>query len=392
MAQDTRPFLTVYIAWHPDFTNGEVLANSLFKHYRRDVYENVSGGIGVSVQYRSTPASGSTVPRPIDIDDSQTTAVVILADKHWVNDHDYVSWGESVRAEMETADLHAQVFPVAIHSDALGLGPQQAIRWFEWSDDINRELRLISNLTYQFCRMLRVYLAHVENPDTTRDNLDHYLKPVEVFLSHTKHDTDGERIARHIRDWLHQRQNYASFFDVHDIPTGLNFSDVILHKVPDSAVIAIHTDAYSSREWCRKEVLEAKRHNVPLIVANCLSGIDERGFPYMGNVPVVRMNPNATNRTDRIIGRLLDEILKDFLWRCRTALVTDTTPDDIVFLPRPPELVSLASEAPQKFDPTEPLTIVYPDPPLGSEEERLFKEVAPSIRLRSMTEWNAEAS
>jgi len=34
-------------------------------------------------------------------------------------------------------------------------------------------------------------------------------------------------------------------------------------------------------------------------------------------------------------------------------------------------------------------TIVYPDPPLSSEEGRLFENVAPRVRLCSFTEWVA---
>jgi hypothetical protein len=53
----------------------------------------------------------------------------------------------------------------------------------------------------------------------------------------------------------------------------------------------------------------------------------------------------------------------------------------------PPELISLVSLDDRiRSD----VTLVYPDPPLGSEEVRLFDVVAPSIRLRSITEWLAQ--
>lgn len=63
-------------------------------------------------------------------------------------------------------------------------------------------------------------------------------------------------------------------------------------------------------------MLEAKRWNVPLVVADCISEADKRGFPYLGNVPVVRMDPATADRIEQVIGRLLDQVLKDFLWRC----------------------------------------------------------------------------
>ena len=68
--------------------------------------------------------------------------------------------------------------------------------------------------------------------------------------------------------------------------------------------MAVHTDSYSSREWCRREIIDAKRCNVPMVVVNSMRDVDERGFPYMGNVPIVRMDPNTTNRIAVVMGRL----------------------------------------------------------------------------------------
>jgi hypothetical protein len=161
---------------------------------------------------------------------------------------------------------------------------------------------------------------------------------------------------------------------------------VLMQQVKVSAVVAIHTDSFSSREWCRREIIEAKRWNVPLVVADCISDTDERGFPYMGNVPVVRMDPDKVDRIDQVVARLLDEVLKDFLWRCRVELVQKDVANDVAFLPRAPELISLAGLSDRVG---EQVVVVYPDPPLGSEEQRLFEQIAPRYRLRSLTEWLA---
>lgn len=120
---------------------------------------------------------------------------------------------------------------------------------------------------------------------------------MQIFLSHSKHDNNGVQIAKAIRTHLHNGHGLASFFDVHDIPAGLRFQVVLLQQVRVSAMVAIHTDSYSSREWCRREVIEAKRWNVPLVVANSISDLDERGFPYMGNVPVVRLEPMGSTES-----------------------------------------------------------------------------------------------
>src|SRR5690606_14692175 len=114
---------------------------------------------------------------------------------------------------------------------------------------------------------------------------------------------------------------------------------------------------------------EAKRASIPLVVANSINDLDERGFPYMGNVPVVRLDPHHINRIDVVIGRLLDEVLKSYLWQCRVVLHRADADQSTFFVPRPPELISLAALPPasQVASPV----IVYPDPPLSTEEERL---------------------
>jgi hypothetical protein len=313
----------------------------------------------------------------------------MLIDENWVNDPAWVTWAKGIIEETEATGLSAHVFPVAIDSGAtrIGIAPQAA-RWDTW-DGVSideRQRRLVTDLTYQLCRMLRSYLEHLKRPAEPEEALLQYLKKVEVFLSHSKHDDDGERIAKLIRDHLYAGNGLETFFDVHDIPTGLRFDKVLLQKVKVSAVIAIHTDSYSSREWCRKEIIEAKRWNVPLVVANCISDLDERGFPYLGNVPLIRMDPVAADRISVVVSRLLDEVLKDFLWRCSVQLFSSIADENVVFLPRPPELIALASLE-GKGD--SEATFVYPEPPIGTEEQRLFEIIAPKVRLRSMTEWLA---
>ncbi|MBU2854972.1 toll/interleukin-1 receptor domain-containing protein [Acidithiobacillus ferriphilus] len=392
MTDPTRPLLVVYVAWHPGFAEGAWIAEALRKHFRRELYENVAGGTGLSVLFRSVSPSGTNVPLPIDLNEAETTAVVVLADPHTANDDEWLRYIHALAEQTEAAGLGARVFPVAIEQSALlALDiAEQALRWDYWDGSTEeRQQQLVGELAYEFSRMLRHYLEHLKRPAEDENALEGYLRKVQVFLSHSKHDNDGEKIACAIRERLQAGHGLSSFFDVHDIPAGLRFNKVLLQQVRVSAMVAIHTDSYSSREWCRQEVIEAKRWNVPFVVANSLSQIDERGFPYMGNVPIVRLDPNGVDRIDVVIRRLLDEVLKDFLWRCRVELATREVDTSIIFVPRPPELITLASLPPAEAVPS-PI-IVYPDPPLSAEEERLFAEIAPRVQLRSLTEWLAGA-
>ncbi|KVT68764.1 toll/interleukin-1 receptor domain-containing protein [Burkholderia ubonensis] len=389
MVDIARPFLVVYVVWHPGFEGGAALAEVLRKHFRRELYANVAGGTGLSVIFRSESAPGAAKPLSIDLGEAETTAIVVLTDSTLVNDAEWVEYIYELSEQTNSAGLGARLFPVTIEGAGLVVA-EQALRWDQWGETLGGDklhLRLTSELTYEFCRMLRHYLEHLKRPGEDSEALIRYLQKVQIFLSHSKHDNDGEGIAYRIRQHLYVGHGLGGFFDVHDIPAGLRFHEVLLQQVAQSAVVAIHTDSYSSREWCRREIIEAKRRNVPLVVANCIGDQDERGFPYMGNVPIVRMDPQLADRIDVVVGRLLDEVLKDFLWRCRIELWSGGDVE-IFFVPRAPELISLAG-LPSIAKLAQP-TIVYPDPPLSAEEERLFEAVAPHVRLRSFTEWIAE--
>lgn len=390
LAAATRPLLALYVAWHPSFTEGEAISRALFQHYRRHLYRNVAGGSGLPVIYRSTPPADGAVPIDIELDGAEATAIIFLMDEHWTADAEWVAWAKRVSDRADETGLRALVFPVVIDESeiAKGIVPEQAVLWYKWSaDSADVKLsRLITSLSYQFCRMMRQYLEHLERPGVADNDLLEFLKKVEVFLSHSKHDPDGAEIALKFRKYV-QDADYDGFFDVFNIPIGLRFNRVLLAKVRESAVVAIHTDSYSTREWCRREMIEAKLFNRPLVIANCIKDTDERGFPYMANVPIVRMDPDKRDRIEAIVARLMDEVLKDFLWRCRVKLFAKADAN-VVFLPRPPELIVLTALNGRQV-PSD--TVVYPDPPIGAEEMDLFAKAAPRIRLLSATEWLAGA-
>ena len=108
----------------------------------------------------------------------------------------------------------------------------------------------------------------------------------------------------------------------------------------------------------------------------------------MGNLPVVRLNHSDEKQIDFLVDRSIDEVVRDFLWNCQVEKYKFTVDTDAVFWPRSPELISLASLTQNSM--TSGSVIVYPDTPISTEEERLFKSIAPQVRLVSMMEWTAE--
>lgn len=389
-----RPFIVVYIVWHPNFALGRDIAKVLFDHFRRESYERIAGGTGISVVYRFAIANDAKEPLDIDFSEAETSAVVVLADENFVGDPVWMQFLHRIAEKTAQTGLATRLFPIAMAADVLGglMVAEEAMFWFRWGDDLEEQTgSLIGSLTFQFCRMLRHYLEHLRRPGESEDDLLNYLNKVVVFLSHSKHDGNqaGELVAEAIRAKLSTTDGLDGFFDVYSIPPGLRFHEVLLKKVQVSAVIAIHTDSFSSREWCRREIIAAKEHNRPLVIANCIADRDERGFPYLGNVPIIRLDDEKSPRVDVVIRALLDETLRDFLWQCRVELMRPKAKSNVTFLPRPPELISLATLLPASKGRS--AVVVYPDPPLAAEEERLFNAIAPKMQLRSATEWLAGA-
>ncbi|MCY4265632.1 MAG: TIR domain-containing protein [Gammaproteobacteria bacterium] len=164
--------------------------------------------------------------------------------------------------------------------------------------ELDLEQQLISSLTHEFCRILRYKLDQTHLAHSEYDNLRRYPEKIRVLISHSKHNTDGERIGKSMRDWIHAHGLLNSFFDIYDIPSGQSFEDTLLHEDGAGALVAIHTDSYSSREWCRREINETKRRQVPMIVIDCLRDADPRAMPYFGNVPAIRMDPDRMDGPD----------------------------------------------------------------------------------------------
>ena len=387
MELDTSPVFTCFVTWHPGSTDGARIADGLRSHFDMDDFRRVAGDAGLRVLFRSTPEPGMPRPRPIPWNSADSVAVVALVDRALAEDPEFSDYVRTAFADARTRESRALVIPVTLDADALRMRfEEQALRWDQWEgDERAREQRLVRDLTYEFSRMLRHRLDQVRTGGHGDTSL--YRRKVEVFLSHSKNDNYGVRVAELVREWLHDNSQLSSFFDIHDIPPGRRFSSVILEAISGGVLLVVQTDTYSSREWCRREVLAAKLAGVPMVVVDALAVGEPRAFPYLGNAPVVRMNPSRPDQIGRIIGCLLDEILKELLWQRRVERFGATS-SPVLFTARPPELLVLAG-LPESTA-ANGSVIVYPDPPLSEEERRLFEAVRGDVRLRTVTQWSAE--
>ena len=376
------PFL-LHVVWHRNCATAAAIARELSQHYGRNRYDHVAGGGGVVVLLHSTADQGESVLPAIDWTEGDVVAVVILMNK----EAESAPWAEYIGdldEQTRKEGLSSRIFPVTLDGEVLPDGMRvQALRWDQWVGAGDQAVgRLVQKLTYQFIRMLRHHLTgHAHG-----DQLHRYQEKIQVFLSHSKHDAYGASIAETMRGWFHANAELSSFLDVEDIPPGLPFDAAIEDAVSHGVLVAIYTDSYSSREWCRREALLAKEHGIPMLVVDCLAERDDRAFPYLWNVPVVRMDPARVDRMDRVALTLLDEVFKDYLWQQRTNVYRQSA-SCTVFTPRPPELTTLATLPENRQD---EWAIVHAEPPLAAEEQRLFDLILPDVRVRTLNQWLME--
>lgn len=381
---------------HPGSNLGASLRSKVYRHYRRDPRRNLGeGGLGLEVEYRSEAAAPSLEPIPVDFGRGQATAVVALFDRDLAEDPDFCRFVGSTANAAKPLFPRASFLAVATDDEGFRLarsdqnGAWQTLDARTWpSDEFAR--RLFTAMDQHLCRLLAAYLEARRVPDADEPRLRRaFARRAQVFLSHSKHDVDGrgERVARDLRAALGGMGTDA-YFDATDLPPGVPWEQALDDAASGHALIAIVTDTYSSRTWCRKEILAAKRAGMPILIVNCLEDFEERSFPYAGNAPVVQLGSDLVPRQPQLVGRLFDELLRDLVWRCNTV---DPPPAGVVFGSRAPELVGLAylEREVAEDGSARAVTLVHSGAPLGAEEVDLFDAVAPHVRLLPFVSWKA---
>jgi hypothetical protein len=358
--------LTIHVVWHPESASAAALAYATFRIFCADPDTPGSRGLGIPVWFHTGLAGNDAPPPAIDTAGARRNTVIVLADDDLV----IGGWDDYLVAVAGRLGLKDKLIVVMLTPSALRLPSElverHGIRLFDMPDDA-RTLAYRNKVTHALCRQL------------DDDGL-----PVTVFVSHTK--LDGKDIAVRIHRFIHEDTDLDDFFDATDIPVGARFAEVIRDNVGLAVLLAVQTDAYASREWCRVEALEAKLARSPIVVLDAVVEGQTRAFPYIGNVPVVRWQPDSPVLMHRLIALVLHEVLRarHFPLRaeavCRLCGVTGT----FMSLSYAPELVTALSMRSVAGDaPAGPL--LYPDPPLGTEEIRLLSQLDPTLEAVTPT-------
>jgi hypothetical protein len=346
----------------------------------RDVERPASRGLGIPVYFHSglTPTTAG-LPDSLDLDAAEASVVVTFLDNSVRGNQEWRDCVRAIESRIAGSGRRHLFLPIACEDGVLGLVEKtNCIRLYKVAAAEMPD-RLVSALTHELARLLLAKSADV--PTDSFGTLEKSYAPVKLFLSHSRHGLEGTVIAMELRDYGRQHLPVATFYDSNDIAAGYNFEKEILANAAESAMVVVHTDTYSDRSWCRKEVLAAKRHGCPVLVVNAVTVGEERLFPYLGNAPSIRWLFDSPRRCEVVIDAALREVLRNayFIEYVRSIKKAGYLADTNVEIATAPEtLTYLNLVHAKKCDRTKPSVLLYPDPPLGDEEVEVLENLNPS--------------
>lgn len=125
-----------------------------------------------------------------------------------------------------------------------------------------------------------------------------------LFISHAKADLEPtDNAAERIRSYISSETTGAAFFDKVSILPGEDLTATIDRAAGFGVFIAIRGDHYSSRLWCRRELLIAKQQRLPTLTVEVLSSGESRSATYAGNGPTLVWERTASMGKTRACGR-----------------------------------------------------------------------------------------
>lgn len=355
--------LATYVLYHSNYADGEQAFEMIYQLLCRDVKKPLTDGIDIPV-YLRTSADVDTI-KEIDFSESDKTAVIVLIDENMFCSEVWRNYLQQI-VLISTTNANVKIYPIALYQYG-----------FEILDDISKiqGLKAESN-NYSFednwnliqTRLLDFLYRFLTDPNSK----------VQLFISHAKKDCECK--AKQLRDYLNSNTKLNAFFDANDILDANDFEEQLKGNVEKSLLVVLKSDAYSEREWCRKEVIIAKRKNIPTIVVDCINKGSKRLFPYLGNCPMVQYSDNWSEMIICLLKSALNQAYQNLLL---TKLKED---DDSIncIIPHMPELfsfVGLKNDGPQK--------VIYPEPPLGNEEKDVLRDCNNKIVFVTPTEAKA---
>lgn len=386
------PVLEIYALWHAKDFEGAAIADEFISHFRGTAFTGLIGG-AVEVFARSAgwlapdgpprPIPTPSSPPPNGVRQSQFTVIVPIL-------------GTELTRSVESSDPWRQYLEdlraaQEAHPEQVLIAPYR----LDGSADPHTKLRKIVG-SYQTIAATKPEADHdTKQAMRTRDLSQAIAQFVTtlatqrltVFISHTKHSGSKEAgdvgaLVADVRNVI-ASTHLQAFFDASDLQPGADWSAELIANASHSALLAIRTDLYPTREWCQREMLLAKQHGMPVVILDGIGFAEERGSFLMDHVPrtPVRHDAREWRRADiyRAIDLLVDECLKRELWRWQKKLATAQPTIDVSWwaphAPEPVTLLQWLQTNPAGYGPAKTLTVLHPDPPLGVDELLVLRDM-----------------
>jgi hypothetical protein len=344
--------LATYVLYHSEYAEGEKAFDVIYQLLCRDVERPLTDGIDIPV-YLRTGKDGDEILQ-IDFSESEKTAIVILIDNKM-----YCSkvWRDYIDKLASNVSDNIKIYGICLCKYAYEISSKT---------EMLQAIKLNS-----YCFMDNVDLIQTRLLESLYRLLTDPKQKTKLFISHAKQDFLLE--AEQLRDYLNSATKLDTFFDANDILDGNDFAKHIKKGLKSSLLVVLNSDVYTDREWCRNEVLIAKRNDVPTVVVNCVKKRVKRTFPYIGNCPMIQYN----NDWSEIIQVLLKTALNQVYQKRLLRTIKSKNVQICSFIPHNPELFSFINlEKDQSLhndiNHHKKVKILYPEPPLGKDEYKVL--------------------
>lgn len=355
--------IAINFVWHPlDNDNVLPVLELIRRSFGKNSDRPFSRAVNIPIFYYC-PQSANKSPDNLPKSAAKKNVTFIFTSKNTIGRPQMANYIDRIEQE-ENHNL----IPVALDESGLKHnGPLQflnCLRVFDCHRD-NRELLLMIHLAHE------IYRCGFSCID---DSLPGKSSSINLFLSHAKTGNTGVKISKSIKRFI-ENTNMNQFFDSTEISPGFAFNDEIEKHISNSTLVIIETDTYSSRYWCQKEVLCAKKNQRPIIIVNLLERYEDRVFPASSNVPRIRVDPTHGSSEEASI-KILSEALLETI-RHNYALKTLKSfrdhgwiPEDCEITSRPPEIRQVLEWKKSGVD-----KACYPDPPIYADEADWHKQL-----------------
>ena len=185
---------------------------------------------------------------------------------------------------------------------------------------------------------------------------------LNLFISHAK--IDGVAMAKSLISILRQlreveqgKLGFAYFYDDEHLEPGMVWRQVLKAEATQSVLIALRTEGYESRHWCRREFLWAECNGMPIIVVDLRKAqYHDCGLLPFDLAPTVRVHD----------GNIIRVVLHAMAAHLRALRVRSQAPHGVRVLPHRPSVYSLDG-ASQAVKVGTNGKIAYPGPKLPEE-------------------------